>query len=233
MNIIRVIFCYKIGSFAMRSERIFQFKSEDRELEVIILEVVDPQYGLFTWPSAVILAQYVWYNRNVLKNKQIIELGSGTALPGVVAALCGANVTLTDGEQFPDCLKNCQETCKANGLKNVKTTALTWGNFSKNFLELPTFDIILGSDCFYDPKDFDDILATVAYLLERNPKGEFWTSYQERSADWSIEILLKKWNLGCQLVSLQTFGGDDENIAGSNLVSNHSIQLLVITHPVN
>lgn len=69
-----------------------------------------------------------------------------------MAALCGANVTLTDGEQFPDCLKNCQETCKANGLKNVKTTALTWGSFSKNFLELPEFDIILSSDCFYDPK---------------------------------------------------------------------------------
>ena len=28
--------------------------------------------------------------------------------------------------------------------------------------------------------DFDDILATVAFLLDRNPKGEFWTAYQER-----------------------------------------------------
>ena len=28
--------------------------------------------------------------------------------------------------------------------------------------------------------DFDDILATVAFLLEQNPEAEFWTSYQER-----------------------------------------------------
>ena len=213
----------------MQSQRIFQFKSEDKEVKVIILEVVDPQYGLFTWPSAVILAQYVWYHRNKLENQYVIELGSGTALPGVLAALCGANVTLTDGEQFPNCLENCLKTCAVNGLTNVHTTALTWGSFSKNLLELPNFDFIFGSDCFYDPKDFDDILATVAFLLDRNPCGEFWTSYQERSADWSIEMLLRKWSLECRHVSLTSFVGDDDNIPGSDLITNHSIQMLVIT----
>lgn len=73
-------------------------------------------------------------------------------MPGVVAALCGANVTLTDGEQFPNCLENCRKTCAANGLASVDTVAITWGSFSKALLELPKFDFILGSDCFYDPK---------------------------------------------------------------------------------
>jgi hypothetical protein len=49
------------------------------------------------------------------------------------------------------------------------------------------------------------------------------------SADWSIEMLLRKWNLECRHISLTSFGGDDENIAGSDLINNHSIQMLVIT----
>ena len=70
----------------------------------------------------------------------------------MVAALCGASVTLTDGEKFPNCLENCHKTCAINGLKDVCVTPLTWGLFSKAVLDLPRFDVILGSDCFYDPK---------------------------------------------------------------------------------
>ena len=28
--------------------------------------------------------------------------------------------------------------------------------------------------------DFEDVLATVAFFFEKNPKCQFWTAYQER-----------------------------------------------------
>lgn len=59
---------------------------------------------------------------------------------------------MTDGEDFKNCLENCRKTCDANGLRDVHVTGLTWGVFSETILNLPKFDIILGSDCFYDPK---------------------------------------------------------------------------------
>ena len=31
--------------------------------------------------------------------------------------------------------------------------------------------------------DFEDIIATVAYLLSKNMSAEFWTTYQERRYD--------------------------------------------------
>ena len=137
------------------------------------------------------------------------QIGAGTSLPGVVASLCGADVILTDKEEYPECLENCQRSCDANGQKSVKVIGITWGQFTPNIFKLPKADIIIGSDCFYDTKgtlalekdlssvgqsfvvscyalifcdiDFDDILATVSFLIERNMnKAKFWTTYQER-----------------------------------------------------
>ena len=42
------------------------------------------------------------------------QLGAGTALPGIVAAKVGANVTLSDAEFHTNCLENSLESCKQN-----------------------------------------------------------------------------------------------------------------------
>ncbi|KAJ3123219.1 Methyltransferase-like protein 23 [Nowakowskiella sp. JEL0407] len=74
-------------------------------------------------------------------------------------------------------------------------------------------DFILGSDCFFDPKSFEDCISTVSYLLrkstatsERTPR--FITTYQERSSTRTIEHLLHKWNLQASLIPLTEFGFD-------------------------
>uniref|UniRef100_A0A3Q4M200 Uncharacterized protein n=3 Tax=Neolamprologus brichardi TaxID=32507 RepID=A0A3Q4M200_NEOBR len=77
--------------------------------------------------------------------------------------------------------------------------------------------------------DFEDVLVTVFFLLRKNPKAEFWTTYQVRSADWSIEVLLHRWNLSCIEVQLDQFDADTPELAGSNLPGNHSIQMMKIT----
>lgn len=79
-------------------------------------------------------------------------MGSGTSLCGIVAALCGANVTLTDAEEYSECLENCHRSCLANDLSSVNVIGLTWGQFSPEVFKLSPVDFLLGSDCFYDPK---------------------------------------------------------------------------------
>ncbi|XP_069955665.1 histone-arginine methyltransferase METTL23 [Cherax quadricarinatus] len=83
-------------------------------LEVLIPEVVSPSYGMYTWPCAPVLAQYVWHHRHGFINRTVLEIGAGTALPGIVAAKCGAQVILSDSGQLPKCLRNCQMSCQAN-----------------------------------------------------------------------------------------------------------------------
>lgn len=124
------------------------------------------------------------------------QLGAGTGIPGIVAAKCGAHVTLTDR---PCIVENLKAACRLNGLPDVKVVPLTWGIFTPDILDLTPPDIILASDCFYESQgtsnmpfttrvhltggihtDFEDILATVNYFIDKNPHCTFWTAYQER-----------------------------------------------------
>ncbi len=88
-----------------------------------------------------------------------------------MAALCGANVILSDREGNPRLQDNLRQTCEINNVGVIgagassscsgkaavvgvvsRIMALSWGLFSKEMLELPSQDIILASDCFYDTK---------------------------------------------------------------------------------
>lgn len=71
---------------------------------------------MYTWPCAPVLAWYLWSQRVGLVGKHVIELGAGTSLPGVVAAKCGANVTLSDCSRFTKCLENCRISATTNGV---------------------------------------------------------------------------------------------------------------------
>jgi len=82
----------------------------------------------------------------------------------------------------------------------------TWGDFSSTFLGLQKIDVILGADCFYDNSPaFDDILASVAFVMKKNHAAVFLTTYQVRSATRSIVHLLDKWGLKGEVIPLNTF----------------------------
>lgn len=96
-----------------------------------------------------------------------VQLGAGTAVPGIVAALCGAHVILSDKEGNPRLQENLRETCRINKIpigtactsssyqaRGAVTgiMSLSWGVFSPEVLSLSKQDIVLASDCFYDSK---------------------------------------------------------------------------------
>ncbi|XP_064594412.1 histone-arginine methyltransferase METTL23-like isoform X3 [Liolophura sinensis] len=100
--------CYGGADGTKEQKKTFKF-SDSRTGEtlcVVIPEVIDPAYGMYVWPCAPVLAQYIWFHRQHLTTKRILELGAGTALPGVVAAKCGAQVTLSDNALSTQCLRN-------------------------------------------------------------------------------------------------------------------------------
>lgn len=49
------------------------------------------------------------------------------------------------------------------------------------------------------------------------------------SADWSIEVLLQRWDLDCILVPLDQFHADQPELAGSSLPGRHTIQMMIIS----
>ena len=167
------------------------------------------------------------------KDKSVIELGSGTGIVGILAAKVGAQVVLTDSDKYPECLELCHQNVEINGVKhNIKAIkSLNWGQFDEEVIEMPPFDYILSSDCFYDQKDFEDILSSVSFLIDKHPKKEtiFYTTYQERNSNWSIDCLLRQWGLICHYISLDEFNANTETVGGSDLSAKHTIHLLKMT----
>ncbi|XP_001380600.2 histone-arginine methyltransferase METTL23 [Monodelphis domestica] len=198
-------------------------------LEVHIPQVLHFQHGMYIWPCAVVLAQYLWHHRRNLTGKTILEIGAGVSLPGIVAAKCGAKVILSDSSELTHCLENCLQSCQMNDLPNIPITGLTWGQISPELLALPPLDIILASDVFFEPEDFEDILTTVYYLVQRNPHVQLWTTYQVRSAECSLEALLYKWELQCIHIPLESFGADREHLAESALPGRHTVEMMIIS----
>ncbi|KAG7209673.1 hypothetical protein KM043_011319 [Ampulex compressa] len=218
----------QVKKFLFTSRKTQDNVQHSESLEIYVPELLQASYSFYTWPSAPILAWFLWEHKEELIGKKVLELGSGTALPGILASKCGAIVTLSDSASLPRSLQHIRRSCELNGiLSQVQIIGITWGLFLSSLFSIGPLDLILGSDCFYEPSVFEDIVVTVAFLLERNPNAKFLCTYQERSADWSIEHLLNKWGLTCTHVSLAGLGSDsDINI--NELMQDHTIHLLDI-----
>lgn len=219
----------QLKKFVFHGKPVNNGETRGEYLEIVIPELLTAGYSFYTWPSAPLLAWYLWTQRKHLRGLRVLELGCGTGLPGILAAKCGAYVTLTDSVALPKSLKHLTECCEANGLvpgRDVQLLGLGWGLFlSEAHLQRPV-DLLLASDCFYEPTQFEDVLATVAYFLD-GTDGKLICAYQERSADWSIEALLKKWGLKGALLDLDSLS-ESSGVDYRTLIGERSLHLLEI-----
>ncbi|KAF4383340.1 hypothetical protein F8388_009371 [Cannabis sativa] len=99
----------------------------------------------------------------------ILELGSGTGLLGIAAAVTlGANVTVTD---LPHVIPNLQFNVDANAEAlavnggTVKVASLSWGEAGDVELIGREFDVIIGSDVVYHDHLYEPLLQTLYLLL--------------------------------------------------------------------
>ncbi len=199
-------------------------------------EKVDPAvpYAMNLWPCAPILAQFLRCNRQELCAKTVLELGAGaTALPGITAAKSGAShVIFTDQSDREDALELCRQNCLANQIEEPDVRGLDWGQVDEKLTNLPRIDIILASDCFFDPSVFEDLIMTIAWLMEQNTDCVCYFSYQERNPDWNIYIsdLLEKWDLRWAPIDPNSFPMHCIDIPGFNEeLRRHTVHVGKIT----
>ena len=124
-------------------------------LRVETEESAEESNAAFTWPCARVLAHWVLSERAWLAGKTVLELGAGTALPGLVAAFCGARVTLTDQDEAA--LRAARASAALNGL-SCAYVPLAWGDWAALAAQ-PSADLVLGSDVLYE-RDDTGILPT-------------------------------------------------------------------------
>jgi predicted nicotinamide N-methyase len=60
---------------------------EDEKEEEDKADSTEKKYGLFIWPCSIVLSHFILQNPTLFKEKNILEIGCGTALPGITCAV--------------------------------------------------------------------------------------------------------------------------------------------------
>ncbi|KAF9934365.1 Methyltransferase-like protein 23 [Mortierella antarctica] len=230
----------------------YHYESDKGNTTVEVIELLDADFGLYVWPSSLVLAEYIHHRLDIFtgtreKPKVILELGAGTALPSLLLARAPSHdsrfLITTDRTDVPEILDNVRDAFRKNGVHSfypedtrskVMVRGLNWGDFSLasarnadgGLLQLlgdvsqmkytkdgsvisHKIDVILGSDTFYNPPDFEPLLNTVSYIVHRhNPDCVFLSTYQNRSAKRNIDHMLQKWGLEGRLIDWEDFRFD-------------------------
>ncbi|KAK1151052.1 EEF1A lysine methyltransferase 3-like [Acipenser oxyrinchus oxyrinchus] len=123
------------------------------------------------WEAAVSLCQYFEEKKFDFTGKRVLELGAGTGIVGILVALLGGDVTITD---LPTALKQIQLNVSSNmpaGCRNFpRVRALAWG---KDHHDFPSdYDLVLGADIVYLQDTYPALLRTLDHLC-----GEGTTVY--------------------------------------------------------
>uniref|UniRef100_A0A8C7ZHG0 Protein N-lysine methyltransferase METTL21A n=1 Tax=Oryzias sinensis TaxID=183150 RepID=A0A8C7ZHG0_9TELE len=114
--------------------------------------------------QAVVMCVYLELGKLELKGKRVIELGAGTGLVSIVAALLGAHVTVTDRLPALDFLSaNVKANLPPDSHDAAVISELTWGEGLERY-PAGGFDLVLGADIIYLEDTFASLLRTLLHL---------------------------------------------------------------------
>jgi len=114
------------------------------------------------WPSAIGLAQFISEHAELVNKKNLLEIGCGLGLPGIVAALLGAKVTMTD--YLPDALKYAMHNWNLNISSKPDIHLLDWTKPGT----ISPFDVLIASDIAYESRSFLPLIDTLKKLVHAN-----------------------------------------------------------------
>lgn len=137
---------------------------------------------------------------------------------------CGASGVYLQELPIDSLLVMQRALFSANGLSTdssvFRQVALKWGTFPLDFVEeAPEIGLFMAADCIYDKNDFDDLVATIAFFLEKFRNVPLVMCYQDRNIMYSIIEPLDFWGLKAALIPMDSFGFDPEQFASLNDLS--------------
>jgi predicted nicotinamide N-methyase len=135
------------------------------EAEAAAQGYVEP-YWAFAWPGGQALARYVLDNRDIVRGKRVLDFGSGCAIEGIAAALCGATVICADIDG---------RACSA-ALENAALNQVSLEVTSENLVGREVdCDLVLAGDVLYerDSAIFEWLMQLRVPLLLGDPSRGF------------------------------------------------------------
>ena len=134
-------------------------------------DVTDFPFWIKLWEAAMVLS-YVLASLPEAKGKRLLELGAGLGAPGLAAASCGFDVTLSD---YEDIIRDFQKvSVAASGLGNVNCVHLDWLDPP----ELEPFDVLAAAEVLFREEFFDPLLEVFQKYLK--PGGSIFLAHDAK-----------------------------------------------------
>ncbi|WVQ95716.1 hypothetical protein IAU59_002815 [Kwoniella sp. CBS 9459] len=169
-----------------------------------------PGCGGIAWPAGEVLSRYISYRHSIdpsrLRNKKVIELGSGTGLVGIVAGMLDptAEVWATDQAILLDLMEinaelnipsasSSHTTETGTGGRNVHVAELNWGEDISPSIPVEKCELVLAADCVYFEPAFPLLVRTLCDLAPVGKDIEILFCWKKRrKADKRFFAMLKK-----------------------------------------
>jgi ETFB lysine methyltransferase len=178
-----------------------------------LLEELCPYFGTL-WPSAQVLAQWVWEQGVfAFRQKRVLELGCGLALPSFVASHFQADVLATD--LHPDVPEFLSRNLVANPGTRIRYKHLDWRDNTR-LKSSERYYWILASDVMYESHQAGCLIDFILHNLARegtavitDPDRSYWSTLVRMAKEAGLEVSLEERPMvssegqKCLLISLR------------------------------
>ncbi len=163
------------------------------------------------WEASIVLSEHL-AGLNIDKEMNILELGVGMGLTGLVLGAMGYNVTITDFNE--DALKLLQKNIDHNGLETVQKKKLDW--YAPDLER--KYDIICGSELVCKENAMEPIVDLLHKYLK--PEGFVYLAHDIRRNTMIKFVEKVKENFDTKIM-IKTLKGKEEPIRISILILKH------------
>jgi predicted nicotinamide N-methyase len=154
-------------------------------------------YGVALWPSAIALAHEVATRATAFHGRNVLELGAGTGVPGIVAAALGGRVVQTDRDELA--MSVCRRNGERNGIKAIEYRLADWTTWD----DAAHYDWIIGSDILYgEPlhpqlrRIFESNLGREGRILLSDPFRSMSLRLLEALEADGWSVTMTRWDVG-------------------------------------
>merc|ERR1711939_159451 len=133
-----------------------------------------PLWGQVLYPTSICLSDFLAERANqYIKGKNVLELGAGGGLPGVVSALEGAAKSVVTDFPDPSLISNLERNARENVPSDIKDRIIvegyTWGSRTQPLLKLldggTSYDTVLAADLVFNHSQHLALLKTCEECL--------------------------------------------------------------------
>ncbi|KAJ7305701.1 hypothetical protein JRQ81_010067 [Phrynocephalus forsythii] len=205
--------------------------------------------GLVTWDAGLYLAEWALQNQAVFSNRNVLELGSGIGLTGIVVCKACRPKAYTFSDHHPSVLQQLSENICLNGLlpvseacghspaksnaqhpdaPRVTVAEIDWDQVTKEQLAALGPDVVIAADVVYDPELIQSLVG-VLRKLSTGPRGgkapEVYIAFAIRNPETYKCFQTELAQVG---IAWQTVPGPPTNLFSYNQHANICILQLLI-----